>query len=364
MAKSAKKPRLGRGLSSLMAPTGPQQSSNKEGEGVQAVVESAPASGGVVEPKPIGEAPAADGVVAPEGAGAPGAGGSTTPTPESAPSAPNSVEGMLQVAIDAIAPNPFQPRSPISAEDLSPLADSIAQSGILQPILVRRSPDVGGEMRYELVAGERRWRAARLAGLSRVPVIVRTFTDQESAELAIVENVQREDLNPIDRAKAFAELATRFGLSHAQIAERVGLNRSSITNVIRLAELEPSIQAMIVSNDLTMGHGKALLSIADPAQRLALAQETVRDGLSVREVERRAQRIPVPATAPRPPQTSGKPQRPAAVAELERSLADHLGTRVVLKTDKGGKRGEIRVAFYDLDHFDDLMRKFGFQSAP
>ncbi len=230
----------------------------------------------------------------------------------------------------------------------------------MQPVIVRRSESSGGE--FELVAGERRWRAAKLAGLAAIPALVRDLSDEESAEWAIVENVQREDLNPIERAWAFRALMDRFGLSHGQIAERAGLERSSVANTIRLTELETQIQEMISAGRLNFGHGRALLAVGAGEGRVSLATEAAREGWSVRRLERAAANIAIlkkaaAATVPAP-QT-----KPVSIEDLERRLGEYLGTRVTIVTNRGGKRGRIAFEFYGLDHFDGLMSRIGFVNS-
>jgi len=213
---------------------------------------------------------------------------------------------------------------------------------------------------FELVAGERRWRAAKLAGLTSIPAVVRDLSDEESAEWAIVENVQREDLNPVERAWAFKALTDRFGLSHGQIAERAGLDRSSVTNFVRLTELETTIQEMISAGRLNFGHGRALLAIAPGDGRVSLATEASREGWSVRRLERAAATI---ASAVKPAPTTTIKTRPASLEDLERRLGEYLGTRVSIVSDRGGKRGRVTMEFYGLDHFDGLMSRIGFPNS-
>jgi len=266
-------------------------------------------------------------------------------------------QGLSSLNVDQINPNKHQPRRSFDESALSQLAESIKHSGMMQPVIVRRAAGGGG---YELVAGERRWRAARLAGLTEIPALVRDLSDEESAEWAIVENVQREDLNPIERAWAFKSLMDRFGLSHGQIAERAGLERSSVTNFVRLTELEAQIQEMISAGKLNYGHGRALLAVGAGDGRVDLATEAVREGWSVRRLERAAANIAgakmsAPAAAPQVKSTS--------IEDLERRLGEYLGTQVSIVTDRGGKRGKIIVGFYGLDHFDGLMSRIGYVRA-
>lgn len=260
------------------------------------------------------------------------------------------------VGVDEVVASPFQPRTAFDEAGLEELAGSIKRHGMLQPIVVRERAGGGG---YELIAGERRWRAAKLAGLARVPAVVKAFTDEEAAEAALVENVQRRDLNPVDRARGLKSLGERFGMSHAAIAERVGLERSSVTNLIRITELEEEILTLLAHGELTLGHGKALLSCEPGRGRVTLAAKAVRESWSVRELERRAGGGGNGGGSAAG--SGGKTDaRPAGVVDLERRLGEHLGTRVTIKTSGAkGSKGAIEVAFYDLDHFDGLMRRLG-----
>lgn len=273
--------------------------------------------------------------------------------------AENELYGLIYVPLASITTSPFQPRRSIDEAALGALAQSIKRAGVLQPVLVRR---VGGGGGYELVAGERRWRAAKLAGLSTVPAIVRELKDEEAAEHALVENVQREDLNAMERAWALRGLSERFGLSHAQLAERVGLERPTIANLIRLTELEPEIAGMIAAGRLSAGHGKALLAVVVGEPRLALATRAAAGEWSVRVLEQAAATLP--KAAPANPNKKGGRDDPrlAVLADLQRRIGQQLGTKVVISTDRAGKRGRIAFDFYGLDHFDALMAKLGIQT--
>jgi len=264
------------------------------------------------------------------------------------------VEGLRYLDLSACEPNKYQPRSTVDDESLASLAMSIQSAGVMQPIVVR--PKLGSGNRFEIVAGERRWRAARLAGLSALPAIVRELSDEQSAEWALIENVQREDLNPMDKARAFATLSEQFGLSHAAVADRVGVERPTVTNLVRLLDLENEIQELIRIAVLQVGHGKVLLSMSGGAARVKLAGRAVREGWSVRRLEEEAKRTETPAA---PLQ---KVERPAQIVDLEKQLGDHLGTKVMIATDKSGKKGRVTLEFYDLEHFDGLMGKLGFEA--
>ena len=259
--------------------------------------------------------------------------------------------GLEQVRLDLIDPNPFQPRRDFPENSLAELAESIRVSGIVQPIMLRRAPAAEG--RFQLVVGERRWRAARLAGLETVPAVVRELADQDALQLALTENLLRQDLNPIEVAHAYRELQEKFHLSHEQIAERLGVNRSSVTNTLRLLRLPPAVQEMISKEEITSGHARALLALESEAAQLQLASRIVRQGLSVREVE---SLVASPEAKPAAPKEKPKPPTDpnvrAAALELERTL----GTRVKIRGD--GQRGAIEISYFsaqDLNRIYDLI---------
>jgi ParB family chromosome partitioning protein len=228
----------------------------------------------------------------------------------------------------------------------------------MQPIVVRRVSGGG----YELVAGERRWRAARLAGLDRVPALVRALSDEESAEWGFVENVQREDLNPMERAHGLRAIAERFSLAHAELGERVGLERSTVANLIRLTELEDEIQAMVGEGKLSMGHARALLGCAAGDVRMRLARRASEESWSVRRIEEAARNSVLAAdskNATAQGANAGRTQRAAILEDLERRIAAHLGTKARISLRAKGNRGQMIVEFFSLEHFEDVMRRIG-----
>lgn len=257
-----------------------------------------------------------------------------------------TVAGLEQISLDLIDPNPFQPRRAFPEQGLKELADSIRASGVVQPVLLRRR-----EGRYELIAGERRWRAARLAGLEAIPAIVRDLSDKETLEFALTENLLREDLNPLEVAHGYETLQQKFLLSHEEIADRLGIDRSTVTNTLRLLRLPPSVQEMLANAEITPGHARALLGVDSAAVQVQLARLIVKQGLSVRQVEnmvalreeKGAQRRVTSAPAKLDPNTR------AAVLELERTL----GTRV--KIVGNAKRGKIEISYFSAE---DLNRLF------
>ncbi|MFN0131373.1 MAG: ParB/RepB/Spo0J family partition protein [Phycisphaerales bacterium] len=267
--------------------------------------------------------------------------------------------GIHQLATSSIVRSPFQPRREFGQNAIDTLSDSILRSGLMQPIIVRPGTSPGT---FELVAGERRWRAAGQAGLATVPAIVRELTDEQSAEWALVENVQREDLNPMERAAAFRLLMDRFGLTHAQVAERVGMDRTTVTNTTRLLELEEAIRLMIGAGRLSAGHGRALLMAPPGPSRIDLAQRASDEYWSVRRLERAAGEMAQGdgGGAAAGAVTPAAEARAASREALEKGLGAHLGTKVSIATDRSGKRGRLVIEFYGLDHLDGLLSKFGY----
>jgi ParB family chromosome partitioning protein len=248
--------------------------------------------------------------------------------------APN--DGLLQIDIDLIDPSPYQPRTRFREAGLDELARSIQSSGIVQPLVVRR---IAG--RYQLIAGERRWRAAQKAALSRVPVVVRDVPEEMALEMTLVENLQREDLNPIEQAHAFQRLTDEFRLTQEQVADRTGKDRATIANALRLLKLEEPIQELLEDGRVTAGHGRALLAIADAKLRLALAKKIARGGMTVRQVERFAARNLKPRASASP--IPADPNTAAAIEELQRKY----GTRVLIRPKILGRPGQLIFEYYD-----------------
>ncbi|HVH76303.1 MAG TPA: ParB/RepB/Spo0J family partition protein [Stellaceae bacterium] len=244
--------------------------------------------------------------------------------------------------IEFIRAGAFQPRRHFAEEELEALAQSIREKGILQPLLVR--PVAGEEAAYELVAGERRWRAAQRVGLHEVPVLLRAIADSEALEIALVENLQREDLSPLDEAEAYSRLLREFGRTQASLAEAVGKSRSHVANTLRLLSLPPAVRRRLEAGELSAGHARALLGAADPA---ALAAEVVRRGLNVRATERLVERQA---------ETRRKPRRPrdADTLAIERELSAQLGLKVVL--DAKAKGGMLALHYASLDQLDRVLK--------
>ena len=267
--------------------------------------------------------------------------------------AENSVEDIagdispVKVKLMEIEPNREQPRKHFDENALSELADSIAKHGVIQPLLVRPMPDGG----YQLVAGERRWRASRLAGLTEVPVIIRNLTDSQVAELALVENLQRENLNPIEEANGYKELGDKYGYTQEEIAEIVGKSRSAVGNALRLLGLSDKVQQYLLTGELSTGHAKALLSVEDEESREKLAELVVANKLSVRETERLARNIGKEPSA-------GKKvkKRNPYYDEAELALSDVLGRKV--RITKSSKKGALEIEFFDDDDLKKLLKIF------
>lgn len=264
---------------------------------------------------------------------------------ESAP-APAGGENLRNVGVDELGPGKYQPRSQMDEEALRELADSIRTQGVMQPILVR--PAEAG--RYEIVAGERRWRAARMAGLATVPVLVKEIADQQALAAALIENIQREDLSPLEEAAGIQRLAQEFSLTHQAIAETLGRSRAAVTNLLRLLELAPPVRELLAQGRIDMGHARALLALPI-ARQLDLAREAAHKGLTVREVEARV------AASLKGPQ----PRRPRAdrdVTRLEEEWSDRLGTTVQIKV-RGKRGGKLVIAYRTLDELERLLAKLG-----
>lgn len=261
--------------------------------------------------------------------------------------------GLREVEVAAIRPNQYQPREHFDEELLQALTESIREVGILQPILVR---PIGDE--FELIAGERRWRAARRLGLARIPALVRESNDAAALEEALVENIHRSDLNALEEAAAYQQLIEDFSLTHDEVATRVGKSRASISNTLRLLQLPPTVQKLLRDGGLSMGHARALLATPDRSLQERLARTVVDEGWSVRAVEE-AVKGPAPksATADKGGVDSGRatnPLRPPGIEELEGLLGDHLDTRVQIAM--GSKRGKLTVEFSDLEDLERIYK--------
>ena len=252
---------------------------------------------------------------------------------------------VLELPVDALAPNPNQPRKHFSQEELNELADSISQLGVMQPLTVRRR-DRG----WELIAGERRWRAAKLAGLMEVPAVIIEADDKKVLELGLIENLQREDLNPMEEAEGYLVLLTDFSMTQEEVAKRMGKSRPAIANALRLTSLPPAVREMLVDGRLSAGHGRAVLMVEGEKAQTVFAQLIVDQGLSVRQAESAAKKFTL-----EPKEKKEKPadENRIYIAEVEKSLSGRLGRKVSITT--GRKKGRLELEFYDVDDLNALL---------
>jgi ParB family chromosome partitioning protein len=269
--------------------------------------------------------------------------------PASTAAAESDVPGLVEVPVGSIEPNPHQPRTHFDEDALAELAASIRELGVLQPILVRPI----GDGAYQLIAGERRWKAAQRAGLATIPAVVRSADDERTVAEALVENLQREDLGALEEASAFQQLIEEFGLTHDQVAARVGKSRSAVTNTLRLLHLPASIQHLLADGRLSPGHARALLGTPDRAFQEQLARRAAAEGWSVRQVEDAVRDRTTPGRPARTPTPAAR-LRPPGLLELEQLLADHLDTRVSIAMGSG--RGRVSIEFADLEDLERIYR--------
>lgn len=258
----------------------------------------------------------------------------------------NNKEALQNLAIDRLQPGKYQPRTRMDQESLADLAESIKSQGIMQPILVRAL--AAGN--YEIIAGERRWRAARLAGLTEVPVLVREVPDEAALAMSLIENIQRENLNPLEEAAGIQRLINEFDMTHQLAAEAVGRSRSAVSNLLRLLNLAAPVQDMLLDNRLDMGHARALLGLPNALQ-ITAANEIAGKSLSVREAERLVQRMQQPQPKPK-----AKPDRD--ILRLQEDLAEKLGAAVTLKAQKKG-RGKLIISYDSLEQLDSIIGRLG-----
>ncbi|WP_133500156.1 ParB/RepB/Spo0J family partition protein [Cognatilysobacter terrigena] len=282
--------------------------------------------------------------------------------PKAAAEAPQIVEAqpgdqLRQLPVDALVAGKYQPRRHWDEAKLAELSESIKAQGVIQPIVVREIRDHGGKT-FEIIAGERRWRASKLAGLSEIPVVVREVDDRTVVAMALIENIQREDLNPLEEAQALQRLIDEFDLTHAQAAEAVGRSRAAVSNLLRLLELPPEIRVLVETRAIEMGHARALLPLA-PQAAIALAKQAADQGWSVREVEHRVQQLmagQVPAGNAKPRAAAAKAKPTADIVALERELAETLGTKVSVLNGRGNK-GRLVIHYSDLESLDGVLER-------
>jgi ParB family chromosome partitioning protein len=259
---------------------------------------------------------------------------------------------LASVPVDLLQRGKYQPRVDMRTESLSELADSIKAQGLVQPILVRpvgeRVP--GESQRYEIIAGERRWRAAQMAGLAEIPAVIRDVPDEAAVSMALIENIQREDLNPLEEAGALKRLIEEFGLTHQAAAEAVGRSRAAVSNLLRLMELADEVKQLLESRSIEMGHARALLGLTSRRQQIEVSALVVKKALSVRDTESLVRRIISPASA----KSSAEPAVDPDIARLERDLADKLGAKVAFQHSSSGK-GKLVVSYNSLDELEGIL---------
>lgn len=261
-------------------------------------------------------------------------------------SASGDGDALKMLKVGQLQPGKYQPRTQMDEESLASLADSIKAQGIMQPILVR---EIGDE-RYEIIAGERRWRASQLAGLQQVPVLVRDIPDESALAMALIENIQRENLNPIEEAQGIKRLIDEFDMTHQLAAEAVGRSRAAVTNLLRLLNLLPAVQNMVMQGEIEMGHARALLAL-DGAKQVMAAEQVAAKGLSVREAEQLAKRLVADIKKP-----AKQVAQDRDVLRLQENLAEQLGAPVHIQTGRGGA-GTLKIRYSNLDQLDDIIAK-------
>jgi ParB family transcriptional regulator, chromosome partitioning protein len=284
-----------------------------------------------------------------------GPAGAGRPADASGEASHRRVDSTAEVPLDRIDVNPRQPRRAFDEAALAELAGSIKANGVIQPVVVRPVGD-----RYELIAGERRLRAARLAGLAALPVVIRPVDDYTQAQWALVENIHRADLNPVERAEAYAALMQSLGLTQAELAGRLGEQRSSVANYLRLLDLAGPVRELVRTGQLSLGHAKVLAGVAAHEDQALLATQCVEEAASVRELERMAAMLTGRAPREEPYEPSdAADDRQAHYAELEQQLVQHLGVRVQLRRGRKSGTGQIVLHYANLDQFDDLVKRWG-----
>jgi ParB family chromosome partitioning protein len=258
---------------------------------------------------------------------------------------PQNNDELRHIDVDLIERGPWQPREHFDEEALQELADSIAQQGVVQPIVVRQK----SHNRFEIVAGERRWRAAQKAGLSKIPAVIKNFDDQTAAAVSLIENIQRENLNPLEESTALKRLIVEFEMTHQQVADTVARSRATVTNLLRLQDLNPDVKTLLAMRDIEMGHARALLAI-DGMEQSSVAKDVARKGLSVRETEALIRKISAPA------KKSKSKQKDPDITRLEQRLTECLGAQVHIRQKAKGK-GSLEIAYTSLDVLDGILKK-------
>ncbi len=336
---SQKKPSLGRGLEALLG----QMSANRSG----AAASAAPITVPVALP---------DGAAAGASA-APGAPAMAPADSAAAPAALLRGDTLARLPLDILQRGRYQPRIDMRPETLEDLANSIRAQGVIQPVVVRPVGPPGGapgSERYEIIAGERRWRAAQIAGLSEIPAVIRRVPDEAAIAMALIENIQREDLNPLEEARALDRLIREFGVTHQQAADAVGRSRAAVSNLLRLLDLAPEVAAMVEKRELEMGHARALLGLTTRRQQAEVGGLVAKKGLSVRETEALVRRLVNPAPTAGSA-TSAEPPRDPNVLQLESRLADTLGATVAIEHSARSGKGRVVVSYNSLDELDGIL---------
>jgi ParB family chromosome partitioning protein len=272
------------------------------------------------------------------------------PPPESAPQAPAAPrdEDLARIPVDLLQRGRYQPRLDMRPESLQELADSIRAQGVVRPIVAQQA---GGPLRYEIIAGERRWRAAQMAGLQVVPAVIRRVPDEAAVAMSLIENIQRENLNPLEEARALDRLIREFDMTHQTAADAVGRSRAAVSNLLRLLELTDDVKSLVESRQLEMGHARALLGLSNARQQSEVAALVAKKGLSVRETEALVRRL----SAPRSEESNRESPRPDPdVVRLERTLGEKLGAKVQLQQNAKG-RGRLVIAYNSLDELDGIL---------
>jgi ParB family chromosome partitioning protein len=281
-----------------------------------------------------------------------------SPVTSVAETSPVSNNGIKHLAIDSIERSRFQPRSEFDPEQLRELANSIRQRGVVQPLLVRPLNKDSGNGRYELIAGERRWRAAREAGLTTIPAIVRDASDQEALEIALIENLQREDLNPIEEARAYEQLTTHFKLTQEQVAEKVGRSRAAVANAMRLLALPGEVQSWIADDRLSVGHAKAILGLSIGEEQRLVAERVLKRNMTVRETEKLVEQLKGDAKVR--VRALGSTVKSSNILAIEEKLQQKLGTHVAVF--HGKKKGRIEIEYYGNDDLARLLALLGVEN--
>ncbi|MBK7115292.1 MAG: ParB/RepB/Spo0J family partition protein [Proteobacteria bacterium] len=323
---SEKKPALGRGLADLL--------------GASRARAATPAAPVPVAPPATSGAPpsaAASAAAAPRGSG----------------------DELAHLPLDVLQRGKYQPRVDMRQEALEELAISIRNQGLIQPIVVRPLQEAGttsrsSTLRYEIIAGERRWRAAQIAGLKTIPALIRRVADDAAIAMALIENIQREDLNPLEEARALERLIAEFNVTHQQAADAVGRSRAAVSNLLRLLELAPAVAMMVEKRQLEMGHARALLGVANRQQQVHLAEQVAREGLSVRATEALVRKLAAPADAPSTAPVAATHKTDPNVAALQQDLTERLGAKVLIQQGSGGK-GKLIVSYNSLDELDGIL---------